>query len=164
MRVALMDRLYMGIDPGVNGGVTVVDENGEKFLVRACPDTIEDVVEIMRALEGYRISAVIEKVHSMPGQGVVSVFTFGKNFGMWLGILSAKEIRYVEVTPQKWQKWFGGMPKKAKFEDVGRFKTKHKRYLKELAQQRMPGQKITLKTADSVLLAFYCKNEAWPNG
>jgi len=43
-------------------------------------------------------------------------------------------------------KHYGSMPKD---------KTPRKNHLKHLAQQRFPKEKITLKTADAILLAVY---------
>lgn len=52
--------------------------------------------------------AVIELVHAMPGQGVCSMFSFGRAAGVADGALTlslpGKEIE--EVTPQKWQNFF----------------------------------------------------------
>ena len=84
----------------------------------------------------------------MPKQGVVSVFTFGKNYGQWLGILASNGVPYKEVTPQTWMKYYGAMPKD---------KAKRKKHLKHLAQSLYPNIKITLKTADAVLIAHWCK-------
>ena len=42
----------------------------------------------------------------MPGQGVVSMFNFGMNFGFIQGVLKAYRIPYELVTPQKWKKEF----------------------------------------------------------
>ena len=47
--------------------------------------------------------AVVEAVHSMPGEGVSSVFWFGAAWGELLGILSALGIRTLEVEPATWK-------------------------------------------------------------
>lgn len=38
----------------------------------------------------------------MPGQGVSSMFAFGKGFGIIIGILTANDIEINLVPPQKW--------------------------------------------------------------
>jgi len=48
--------------------------------------------------------AFIEKVGAMKGQGVTSMFSFGKGFGIWIGILAAFRVPYTFVTPQAWKK------------------------------------------------------------
>lgn len=42
----------------------------------------------------------------MPGQGVTSMFHFGKSAGYIEGVLCALRIPFTLVTPQKWKKEF----------------------------------------------------------
>ena len=51
-----------------------------------------------------QIYAVVEKVGAMPGQGVVSMFNFGKSAGFIEGVLAAFGIEILLVPPQKWKK------------------------------------------------------------
>lgn len=46
---------------------------------------------------------VVEKVHSMPGQGVHSVFSFGKSYGILIGVATGLSHPLVKITPQKWK-------------------------------------------------------------
>lgn len=48
--------------------------------------------------------AVIESVHSMPRQGVKSMFSFGCGLGVLLGVLAARGVPTEEVSPQVWQR------------------------------------------------------------
>jgi len=141
--------LFIGIDPGKAGGIAAT--TGVLSLASKCPETIADMAIFLDSLTdmGQRPFAVIEKVHSMPKQGVVSTFTFGKGYGSWLGILSALKIPYIEVTPQSWMKHYGTMPK---------IKKERKHHLKHLAQQRYPELPVTLYTSDAILLAHYAVN------
>jgi crossover junction endodeoxyribonuclease RuvC len=50
--------------------------------------------------------AIVERVASMPKQGVSSTFKFGTAYGAIIGILAALEIRTALVTPQVWKKHF----------------------------------------------------------
>ena len=150
--VDINDDIYIGIDPGVSGGIACITCD-ELFAIK-CPGTIADMNDKLEAIAkirnhtGFKAHAVIESVHSMPGQGVKSCFTFGMNYGQWLGLLAANKIPYTQVTPQKWMKQFGSMPKEKK---------DRKNHIKHLAQQRYPSNKITLATSDAVLLAEYCR-------
>ena len=47
--------------------------------------------------------AVVEKVGSMPGQGVTSMFTFGMGYGALFGILAALQVPTERVAPQTWK-------------------------------------------------------------
>lgn len=109
---------YIGIDPGFKGAVAAITENaayvsdtpsaiiGKSKREYLIPEMIR-ILDEFTSREGILISDVvvaIEKVHSMPRQGVASAFTFGKGYGIWLGILASLHIPYDEVTPQRWQK------------------------------------------------------------
>ena len=50
---------------------------------------------------------VLERVGAMPGQGVTSVFSFGRSVGVVEGVLAAEHIPVSIVTPQAWQKAAG---------------------------------------------------------
>ena len=143
--------IHIGIDDGVNGGIAILD-NGH-IVRHGCPDTVKDMSDIIKLdkWDCLNMFCIIEKVHSMPKQGVRSVWTFGKNYGQWLGILAAHEVPYREVPPQTWMKFYGAMPKDRK---------KRKAHLKHLAQSLYPTEKVTLKTADAILLANWCRQVA----
>lgn len=50
--------------------------------------------------------ACVEWVASRPGQGIAGAFSFGKSAGYIEGVLSACDIGYQLVSPQKWKKEF----------------------------------------------------------
>ena len=143
-------KIYIGVDPGKSGGVAFI--LGDSMYCFKCPSTAHDMVEEINFCKKlgteYKTLAVVEKVWSFPGQGVRSVFTFGQNYGTWIGILSTLEIPYKLVVPNKWMAHFGKMPKD---------KRDRKNYIKSIAQQMYPGGRITLATSDAVLLAIYAK-------
>ena len=56
----------------------------------------------------------IEKVHSMPNQGVSSTFTFGQRLGEIEGVLKTIGFKYELIPPQVWQKSCGIPPKSDK--------------------------------------------------
>tara|TARA_R100001443_G_scaffold117265_1_gene140975 strand:+ start:2559 stop:2999 length:441 start_codon:yes stop_codon:yes gene_type:complete len=142
-----MDKIYIGIDPGKSGGICfLMDDEIKTFK---CPATTHDMAEeLILAKDIRKCTAVVERVHSFPGQGVASTFNFGYNYGVWLGILSALHIPYQLCLPRKWMKFYGSMPKEKK---------DRKNHLKQLAQQMYPDHKVTLYNADAILLANYLK-------
>ena len=142
-----MDKIYIGIDPGKSGGICfLMDDDIRSFK---CPETTHDMTEeLILAKDIRKCTAIVEKVWSFPGQGVKSVFSFGYNYGLWIGILSALKIPYILVPPNKWIKYYS-VPKLERKD--------RKNYLKQLAQQMYPNHKITLYNADAILLANYLK-------
>ena len=95
----------IGIDPGKKGGYVVLV--GEKCL-RACAWDDDEFVECMRQVSQMVTAAraVVEKVGAMPGQGVTSMFSFGKSAGFIEGVLSAFDIPYQLIPPSVWKKEF----------------------------------------------------------
>jgi len=138
--------LKITIDPGASGAVACMDNAGI-LSVEKCHETISERADFIREMVASygsaNIQCIIESVHAMPGNGATSMFSFGENFGAWRGILSALGVSYIEITPQKWQKIVGNLPK-----------DKHDRKvaLKEYAQQRYPNIKVTLVNADALAM------------
>lgn len=97
--------IYIGIDPGKNGGIAFISDSFDTPLVY--PFSEEVLIRELNATYGdYDMKCVLEKVNAMPGQGVVSMFNFGQNFGFIQGVLKAYEIPFELVPPQKWKKEF----------------------------------------------------------
>lgn len=95
--------VYVGIDPGAKGYVCVWWAVGKEYEHCPIADT-DSLKKLLREVAQCYAVAAIESVHSMPRQGVSTTFTFGKNYGIVLGMLMAYGIPYVEVAPRVWQK------------------------------------------------------------
>jgi hypothetical protein len=97
--------LYIGIDPGKNGAIAFIDDNDDSsarsFSMPDGPRLIADL--LINISSGSDCMAAIEKVHSMPSQGVRSVFTFGEHFGIVQGILATLFIPMERPSPKTWQ-------------------------------------------------------------
>lgn len=145
---------YLSIDPGLKGGIAVLDEN--EMHTYKMPTTYPDIYIVLKGLqEDFNITrAVLEKVgQGMPGQSSKATATFARHCGHLEMALYALGIPTEEVTPQKWQKAYSNSIGTAK----GLTKTEWKNKLKGLAQRLYPTEKVTLNTADAILLAHYGK-------
>ena len=108
--------IFIGIDPGLNGAIAFFDTGRGHLSVVDMP-----VVEVLRGGKKKRevsaqmlaqiirlaerpCTAVFERVNAMPGQGVTSVFSFGRSSGIVEGVLAALAIPAHIITPQVWQK------------------------------------------------------------
>ena len=102
-----MKTLFIGIDPGKKGGIACIDtECGIGYTVPYCDKELIDLCR-NEARKGQNVICCLEKVGAMPGQGVVSMFSFGQSVGYIKGVLEAFGIPYQEISPQKWKKEFG---------------------------------------------------------
>ena len=97
--------IYIGIDPGKNGGIAFINPTHNYQLVYPFSEEVL-LRELGACYKDYDMKCVLEKVNAMPGQGVVSMFNFGQNYGFIQGVLKAYGIPYELVTPQKWKKEF----------------------------------------------------------
>lgn len=105
----------LGVDPGASGALVILDTEQNTLTVFDMP-----TVEIKRGTRNVRqVSAqmlvdivsphspdhaFVEKVGAMPGQGVSSMFAFGRAAGVVEGVLAALRVPTTYVTPQEWQK------------------------------------------------------------
>ena len=144
-------KVYVGIDPGKSGALCVIED---KFIkAYPCPNNVEDMgllfAMAISVNKTKTVAAYIEKVWARPTDAKGSIWKFAENYGVWKGIAGAYEIELIEVSPQKWIKYF----ETPKLE-----KSRRKRYLRDKARSMYPDiKKVTLKTADAILIASYAK-------
>jgi crossover junction endodeoxyribonuclease RuvC len=112
-----MSVLTVGIDPGLSGAIAILDQAGELVSVTDLPvirdlslawiDGNELQSIILGALQGRTAGAIVERVSSMPGQGVASSFQFGVGLGSVLSVLQALHIPLEFVTAAVWKRSYG---------------------------------------------------------
>jgi hypothetical protein len=147
-------KIFIGIDPGISGGIAWYDEETQLSYVKKMPQNILEFISFWQNFHeihgNKQIFCLTEKVHSMPTNGAKSNFTFGYNLGVLHTCLTNFKIPFDFVTPQAWMKSF--FMKKDKNETG----TKWKNRLKQKAQQLYPDHKVTLWSADALLILEYC--------
>lgn len=110
---------WIGIDPGLEGAVVMLNHAGVVFAFHRTPvfkptkgRTVHNVGEcarMLRTLHGLAgsldsdLRIAIEDVSSRPGQGVVSMFSFGVGYGLWQGISASLDVPVLRVKPKGWQ-------------------------------------------------------------
>tara|TARA_R110000824_G_scaffold263310_3_gene452011 strand:- start:5732 stop:6220 length:489 start_codon:yes stop_codon:yes gene_type:complete len=160
-----MIKYIIGIDPGKSGGVGFYI-NKNLILKYKCPETVEEMGKLIKDLINptkiKKTIAYVEQVHAMPHDGRSSLFKFGTNYGQWLGILAALEIKTKLVSPQKWMKYFGEQTKEGR---LPKEKKDRKNKLKDMAIELTPTNcgKTTLSTADAFLITIYGKKQEEEN-
>jgi len=110
----------IGIDPGLGGAIAILND---AVTVHPTPVIVERLEKSIRrhhdepAMRDLLCGlddpvAYVEEVHSMGGQGVRSMFTFGTGYGLWRGLLVGLGIPYTLVPPRTWQRlMFSGTPR-----------------------------------------------------
>lgn len=146
-----MADVYVGIDPGKSGAMAVIHADGS---VDTSPFDLIWYSKKMSQIKDDSVMCCVEKVGAMPGQGVVSMFNFGHNFGVIEGLLRAYDIPYQLVPPQTWKKEFSLNSDKSKSIEVCQ-KLFPKVNLLATERSRKPNDGI----AEAVLLAEYARRK-----
>jgi crossover junction endodeoxyribonuclease RuvC len=147
---------FLGIDPGKMGGITIIKGNSNLSIEMPVTEEKElDILKIYTVITDFIKDdicvGIIEKSQSMKGQGVVSTFTYGKGYGVLLAILVIADVKFEEIRPTTWKRFFG-LLKTTKLQSV------------ELAEKFDKNQEFRTKRgrlmdgkAESYLLAEYGK-------
>lgn len=113
-----MSKYSIGVDPGLSGAIAIM--SAESLKIFDMPTmTVErngkakrqvsasELAELLYVYTGKDCHVYVEKVSAMAGQGVTSVFSFGRSFGMIEGILAAFKMPVTYVSPATWVKAVG---------------------------------------------------------
>lgn len=123
---------FLGIDPGLDGGLVLLSESGEVLEKHIVP-TIENVTmkksktkkdpetgkmamteSVKRSIDGVALNrildelrprtthAILEQVASRPGMSAPAVFKFGQVYGIIEGLLIGNKIPYMTAIPAVW--------------------------------------------------------------
>lgn len=102
-------KAIVSIDPGKNGGIVcmVNEQLIRKWIIPISGDDID-----IRTLYGiiadlisqYRVTLILEDVHSIFGTSAASNFAFGFVCGVIEAIVVSQNVRLIKVQPKAWQK------------------------------------------------------------
>ena len=108
--------MSIGIDPGISGAICLLDDDvavrvwdmpvleGARGKRAVCAALLADLIREARGMSAERPTAYVERVGPMPGQGVTSMFSFGRSAGVVEGVLGALGMRCVLISPQTWKR------------------------------------------------------------
>ena len=157
-----MSQFFIGIDPGQSGALAMIDETNFGNNVAVLSDWPGDEIAAAAIVREIKMNAdhrkdillgAIERVHSMPKQGVASTFKFGTNYGIWRGILAAFEIPFYTVGVHQWQK---GVIQKAQDKKPALAAASRLFPEAELYSPRGGGKD---GRADALLIAHWCRRQ-----
>jgi len=166
-------RVYIGIDPGISGAVAAITEAGDLIAAHHIPTlqakgkrrevNVGALRTLVTGMIGHgrvkgmighgRVMGAVERVGARPGQGVVSMYRFGKACGLLEGLLLGLGVPYITPLPRSWQA--------AMLKDVEGETPKIRAVI---AASRLWGNlDLTLKKdhnkADAALIAMYARQE-----
>lgn len=127
-------QVYIGIDPGLTGAISVLNDKGELIEMFDMPVMAKGLKKVKRKIKAadgveskitktivknqingsalaiifdkYKhASATLEMVASRPGQHAAATFSLGESYGIIQGVLASCGISVRIVTPAKWKKF-----------------------------------------------------------
>ena len=145
-----MSRATMGFDPGVGGGIAVLNSAGVPIFVEGFTRkmTEDEILHLVRAATISLLGAggwecYAEKVGYIKGDGGKGSFTFGGAYRFVRAGLKMGGVKIYDVPPVLWQ---------AKLECLT---GGDKNVSKRRAIALFPGVKVTHAVADALLIALY---------
>ena len=141
--------IVLGIDPGASGGLAWM--RGGKISSVRMPKSDQEILKSLEKLTPPSLPRPVVYVEQLTGfvgrtNPGARMFKFGKGYGFLLGVLFTLQWDVKFVTPSVWQKSLGiGTKGERKPQEW-------KRVLKDEAQRLFPSQKVTLATADALLI------------
>lgn len=142
---------YLGIDPGSNGALAVLEDEMITSVFRLKNKTGQEVKDWLKAQveKCPGLQGAIERLQPMPRgkTGVIAMFKMGRSYGHLLGLLDALEIRYRLIQSTKWQQALGCLT------------GGDKNISKERAHREWPWYKATHADSDALLITLWLSRE-----
>ena len=112
------NKIILGVDPGLSGALAFLGVDGQLEVFDMPVHQLKRGGKNKREIDRYELArlvdaqgsiahAFIEQVGAMPGQGVTSMFQFGRPTGIVEGIIAANLIPTDHVQPRVWRKAMG---------------------------------------------------------
>ena len=108
--------MFIGIDNGLNGGITVINDEQEIVdsivmpIIKIKGKNHYDINKIVQWFNEFhepdKLIVCLEKTHVRPVQGKRACFMSGFGYGLMQGIIESLGISYMIISPQEWMKEF----------------------------------------------------------
>lgn len=106
-----MNKVHIGIDPGKDGFISVLTEDGFEFHSIPKIGKVVDIHMLSHIFHNIyidssekRVHCVMEDVHAIFGSSAGSTFEFGFVNGVLEALLVSIGIPYTKIQPKEWQK------------------------------------------------------------
>lgn len=109
--------IILGIDPGLSGALAFIDGDDPMGSLNVIDMPTSEVLRNGKKKREISISeldnclrraapdvAYLELVGAMPGQGVSSMFSFGRSVGIIEALIVSHRVSYTTVSPRVWQR------------------------------------------------------------
>lgn len=105
----------LGVDPGASGALVIYNTTHHNLTVYDMPTVhVKRGARVVNQVSASLVAGIMtahkinyvfcEKVGAMPGQGVSSMFAFGRAAGIIEGVAAGIGLPFTLITPQEWQR------------------------------------------------------------
>lgn len=160
----------LGIDPGFSGALAIYDTDDERIV--ACVDMpvltqskkktevdASSLVTFISNHASYLKLAVVERVYSMPGQNIQSMFRFGYGAGMIHGVLYSHGVDIKFMQPSVWKGVLGLSQDKNKSRELASKLFPEDAHLFKRAKDDGRAEAVLLSYLGGLLLRSNSKNK-----
>ena len=108
------NKLFLGIDNGLDGGIVGIDDDGLCSFKKTMPTVlgkgskraydIPDMISTVKTFKERIRIVVLEKSQAFPGQGRTSAWSTGHGQGIWEGIIMTLDVPCSVIGPKTWQR------------------------------------------------------------
>src|SRR4051812_9326415 len=106
---------YIGVDPGMNGGLAAITSDNKVYALERMPDTKQGILSWFKYFEYKDAYCLLEQVSGYIGEAHPGsrMFEFGKNYGyLEMALVACGFVedgmsptnRYTTILPQRWQR------------------------------------------------------------
>lgn len=175
----MKQKVYISIDPGLDGCVAAIFDNTIRWHTIPTVGKIVNIPQLAKDLsvyksDDYEVKIVLEDVHAIVNAAAKSTFQFGHVVGLIEGVLAALELPYIKVAPKKWQSIvFQGVPVQTKLSSTKKTMVNDTKAMALIAVTRLFPQfpisafhrentrvgKIHDGIVDALCMAYYCKTQ-----
>ena len=169
-----MNNLYIGIDPGKTGFITVLNSDTEELIFHPMPKIGEEIDsqgldKIFKSMKGSGriVHACTELVHAIYGASAKSTFEFGYVNGLIEMVLVSNDIPFTKIQPKKWQaQMWVGVPLQRKLVSTEKTMVNDTKSMSEMAAKRLlpnvdfrrteRSRKCDDNKVDATLICLFC--------
>ena len=121
-------KLVIAIDPGLSGGIAVMDPDADSPLIYLAPLPLNKLTASKKEIDVCDLKAILvkamsmspviqvylERQQSMPRDSNQAAFTVGRNYGVLEGVIKSFNLPIEYIPPTTWQNArFKGLPESA---------------------------------------------------
>jgi hypothetical protein len=155
-----MDKLFIGIDPGVTGAIAIINSKKILNIIDYPRDNTKRLLSVYKCFEGKDCLFMLEKTVLLPNQSQERQLVYAETFFKHKFCMDYFNFNYQVISPNSWKKEFNLQTSRKKGEEKQNNKKQNYEmalYLFNDAGKYLRVQSKDHNRADALLLAEYAR-------